>query len=132
MAEGWIARHEDERASGRQYVFAIERADEGLLVGAIALRPVPNEHENLGYWIGREYWGLGYATGATRAMIALAFNCLDCQQLIASHLERNPASGRVMEKCGLVLVRREARDHRGALEEFCIRGITRDAWEQLG
>ena len=64
-------------------------------------------------------------------MVALAFSCLDCQQITASHLVRNPASGRVMQKCGLVLVRRETRDHRGSPEEFCVRGITRDAWEQL-
>ena len=131
MAEAWIATHDGERASGKQYTFAIERADEGVLIGAIALRPVATEHENLGYWIGREYWGFGYATAAAHAMVALAFSCLDCQQITASHLVRNPASGRVMEKCGLVLVRRETRDHRGRREEFCVRGITRDAWEQL-
>lgn len=131
MAEAWIATHEDERVRGKQYVFAIARAVDEQLVGAIALRPVATEHENVGYWIGREYWGNGYATAATRAVIALAFSCLDCLQVTASHLVRNPASGRVMEKCGLVLVRRELRDHRGNPEEFCVRGITRDAWEQL-
>jgi [ribosomal protein S5]-alanine N-acetyltransferase len=129
MAEAWIATHEDERASGKQYALAIGRADDGLLVGAIALRPVASEHENVGYWIGREYWGHGYATAATRAVVALAFSCLDCQQITASHLVRNPASGRVLEKCGLVLVRRETREHRGKREEFCVRGVTRDAWE---
>ncbi len=131
VAEGWIETHEDERASGMQYTFAIGRADDGLMVGAIALRPVATEHENVGYWIGRDYWGCGYATAATRAVVALAFSCLDCQQITASHLARNPASGRVMEKCGLVLVRREKRDHRGRPDDFCVRGITRDAWEQL-
>ena len=85
----------------------------------------------MGYWIGRDYWGCGYATAATRAMVALAFSYLDCQQITASHLARNLASGRVLDKCGLVLVRREMRDHRGGPEEFCLRGITRDAWEQL-
>ena len=131
MAEAWIATHEHERASGKQYTFAIARADDGLLVGAIALRPVASEDENVGYWVGREYWGHGYATAATRAIVALAFCCTDCQQLTASYLARNPASGRVMEKCGLVLVRREAREHRGKAEQFCLRGITRDAWELL-
>ncbi len=131
VAEAWIATHEAERASGRQHVFAILRAVDELLVGAIALRPVPSEHENVGYWIGREYWGHGYATEATRAIVALAFSCLDCQQITASYLARNPASGRVLEKCGLTLVREELRDHRGKPEEFCVRGITRDAWELL-
>ncbi len=131
IAEAWIATHENDRASGRQYTFAVVRAVDELLVGAIALRPVADEHENVGYWIGRQYWGHGYATAATRAVIALAFSCLDCQQITASHLVRNPASGRVLENCGLVLIRSELRDHRGQREEFCVRGITRDAWERV-
>jgi [ribosomal protein S5]-alanine N-acetyltransferase len=132
MAEAWIASHEDDRASGRQFAFAITRAVDELVIGAIALRPVASEHENVGYWIGREYWGHGYATEATRAVVALAFSCLDCQQITASYLARNPASGRVLEKCGLVLVRRELRNHRGEPEEFILRGVTRDAWERMG
>ena len=51
LAEAWIATHEDERARGKQYVFAIARAVDEQLVGAIALRPVASEHENVGYWI---------------------------------------------------------------------------------
>jgi RimJ/RimL family protein N-acetyltransferase len=48
----------------------------------------------------------------------------------ASHLVRNIGSARVMEKCGMRLLRHERRDHRGALEDFCVRGITRDEWER--
>src|SRR5438132_4048466 len=65
-----------------------------------------------------------------RAIVALTFGYLDCDQMTASHLLRNPASGRVMEKCGLTLVQRVTRAHRGKQEPFCIRGITRDAWER--
>ncbi len=42
----------------------------------------------------------------------------------------NGASGRVLEKCGLTLVRRVEREHRGKVEVFCVREISRDAWEQ--
>ena len=129
MAEAWIATHARERARGIQYAYAILRAEDRLLVGAIVLRPVADEHENLGYWIGREYWGRGYATAAVRAMVALAFRCLDCQQVTASHLARNVGSGRVLEKCGLTIVHRESREHRGRIEPFCVCGVTRDAWE---
>ena len=129
MAEEWIASQTAELASCREYTYAITRSEDALLVGAISLRPVAGEQENLGYWIGREYWGHGYATAAARAIIAVTFRCLDCHQLTASYLERNAASGRVLEKCGLTLVRRLRREHRGRQEEFCVRGITRDAWE---
>jgi RimJ/RimL family protein N-acetyltransferase len=130
MAEAWIAGQDSERSAGTQYIYAIARADDEQLVGAIALRPIATAQENLGYWIGREFWGRGYATAAARAVVALAFTCLDCQQLTASHLSRNVASGRVLEKCGLDVVRRVVREHRGKSEEFCVRGITRDAWER--
>jgi len=129
MAEVWIAGQAAEFASGREYTYAITRSEDALLVGAISLRPVAGEQENLGYWIGREYWGRGYATAAARAIIAVTFRCLDCNQITAGHLVRNPASGRVLEKCGLVPVHSVRRDHRGRREEFCVRGITRDAWE---
>jgi len=130
MAEEWIDKHPTDRARGTEYIYAITRAEDRVLVGAIALRPVADQHENLGYWIGREYWGNGYATAAARALIALAFKCLDCQQVTASHLARNPASGYVLEKCGLVLIRRESRAVRGRNESIYVRGLTRDAWER--
>ena len=127
-AEAWIAMQAGERAAGREYTYAVTASEDGTLVGAIGLRPAPSERESLGYWIGRPYWGRGYATAATRAIIALAFGLLDVDALTASHLARNPRSGRVMEKCGMRLLRTGTREHRGAQESFCVRGITRDAW----
>jgi RimJ/RimL family protein N-acetyltransferase len=130
-AEAWIAGQPREQAAGREYTYAITSSDDGALVGAIGLRPVATEHGNLGFWIGRPYWGRGYATAATRAVIALAFGLLDIDALTAAHLARNPASGRVMEKCGMILLGTEKRNHRGVQEEFCVHGITRDDWERL-
>jgi len=130
-AEAWIASQAREQAAGREYTYAVTWSDDGVLVGAVGLRPVATAHENLGFWIGRPYWGRGYATAAARAVIALAFGLLDIDALAASHLTRNPASGRVMEKCGMHLLGMETRDHRGVQEEFCVRGITRDEWENL-
>jgi len=129
LAQEWIASQAADLARGREYTYAITRCEDELLVGAISLRPVAGEQENLGYWIGREYWGRGYATAAARAIIGVTFRCLDCHQVTASYLVRNAASGRVLEKCGLTLVGRLRREHRGRQEEFCVRGITRDAWE---
>jgi RimJ/RimL family protein N-acetyltransferase len=129
-ALAWIATHAAERSRGSEYVFAIERAEDECLVGSIALRPLGSERENVGYWIGRDYWGRGYATAAAAAIIALAFQCLDCRQVAASHLASNPASGRVMEKCGMAIVAREARLFRGREQSVVVRGITRDAWER--
>ncbi|MDQ2963425.1 MAG: GNAT family N-acetyltransferase [Pseudomonadota bacterium] len=130
-AEAWIVAQAREQMTGREYTFAVTSSDDGTLVGAIGLRPVATERENLGFWIGRPYWGRGYATAAVRAVIALAFGLLDIDVLTAAYLARNPASGRVMEKCGMSLLGTERRNHRGVEEEFCVREITRDDWERL-
>ena len=128
-AAAWIASHDADRQRGAQYAYAIASADGATLVGAIGLRPVADGHDNIGYWIGRPFWGRGYATAATMAITALAFGYLDCETLAASYLQRNAASGRVLEKCGFALLRTVEREHRGRIEVFCVRGITRDAWE---
>lgn len=128
-ALAWIAAQARDRAAEREYTYAITQAEDGLLVGAIGLRPGATEQENLGYWIGRLHWGRGYATAAARAVIALAFTLLDLDVLSASYLTRNPASGRVMEKCGMQLLRTVRREHRGADEQFDVRALTRAQWE---
>jgi RimJ/RimL family protein N-acetyltransferase len=128
-AEEYIAAQSPAWGSGKEYSYAVLAADE-TLVGAVSLRPVAAERENVGYWIGRPYWGRGYATAALRAMIALGFGLLDVEKLTASHLARNPASGRVMEKCGMRLLSTGEREHRGTVEAFCVRGITREEWER--
>ena len=130
-AAAWIATHESARATGTEFTYAITESGEDVLIGAIGLRPGPSEHESFGYWIGRPYWNRGYATAAAQAIIVLAFEWLDLDELTASHLARNAASGRVMEKCEMRLLRTEMRDHRGMPEEFCIRGITREGWARV-
>jgi RimJ/RimL family protein N-acetyltransferase len=79
-------------------LFVITRED-GHLVGGggIGLRPRGYE---LGYWIGVPYWGNGYATEAARALVDHAFRDLDHTELLAGARVTNPASRRVLEKCG--------------------------------
>jgi len=54
----------------------------------------------LGYWLGVEHWGQGYATEALHAVIDYAFTDLAHEQLQAGARVTNPASRRVLEKCG--------------------------------
>ena len=99
-AEAWIAVQARERAAAREYTYAVTPIDEPMLVGAISLRPIATEHENLGFWIGRPYWGRGYATEAVRAVIDHLFSVTDLDALSAGCRVTNLASRRVIEKCG--------------------------------
>jgi RimJ/RimL family protein N-acetyltransferase len=58
------------------------------------------EGAQLGYWIGVPFWGCGYATEAARCLIDHAFGDLGYEVLTASARVSNPASRRVLEKCG--------------------------------
>lgn len=69
------------------------------LVGGIAFDSTDDGVE-LGYWIARSYWGLGFATEAGRAMMDIADNCLRLPKLRAGHFADNAASGRVLTKLG--------------------------------
>jgi len=54
----------------------------------------------IGYWLGVAYWGRGFATEAVRASIDHAFGDLEHETLISGARVNNPASRRVLEKCG--------------------------------
>jgi RimJ/RimL family protein N-acetyltransferase len=72
---------------------------EPRLIGCIGLDPMPDGRTELGYWIARPFWGLGYATEAGRHMIELA-RTLGLDRIDAGHFIDNPASGAVLRKLG--------------------------------
>ncbi len=78
-------------------VFAITLDD--TLIGACGVDPRDGGPE-IGYWLGVPYWGQGYATEAVRAVIDHAFGELRHEALQAGARVSNPASRRVLEKCG--------------------------------
>lgn len=61
--------------------------------------------DEIGYWLGAPYWGRGYTTEAVRAVIDHAFGELRYESLEAGARVNNPASRRVLEKCGFQWVR---------------------------
>lgn len=102
LAEEWIKSHEEKIASGAEFIFAIVRCDRDHLVGSIGLK-INTDHENaeLGYWIGKPHWNLGFATEAAEAILRFGFGELKLERIHAHYLARNPASGKVMQKLGM-------------------------------
>ena len=78
---------------------ALTLAGTGTLVGCAGLTATDRGLE-LGYWIGEPYWRRGFATEAAHALVDLAFGSTDIQVLNASTRVINPASRRVIHKCG--------------------------------
>lgn len=71
----------------------------GTFVGCAGLNATERGLE-LGYWIGEPHWRKGYATEAAHALVDLAFRATSVQALHASCRVINPASRRVIHKCG--------------------------------
>jgi RimJ/RimL family protein N-acetyltransferase len=100
-AHAWITEALALQQAGSKYAFTACEPD-GTPVGVALLKdvdPVTREAE-LGYWIGRPYWGGGRATAAGAATLAFAFETLGLCAVQAVCLETNPASLRVLEKLG--------------------------------
>lgn len=79
--------------------YALTLAGTGTFVGCAGLNATDRGLE-LGYWIGEPYWKRGYATEAAHALVDLAFQATQIQVLHASTRVINPASRRVIHKCG--------------------------------
>jgi RimJ/RimL family protein N-acetyltransferase len=83
---------------GGEAVFLVTLRDK-TVVGAVGLM-LQDEAPELGYWLGVRHWGNGYATEALHAVIDYAFTDLGHDALQAGARVTNPASRRVLEKCG--------------------------------
>ena len=100
----WIGSHPDSYAAGKSAVFAITKRDDHTLVGGIGLTIDPQYHRaELGYWIGKPFWGNGFCSEAAPEILRFGFDICKLNRIFATHMMRNPASGRIMEKAGMKL-----------------------------
>lgn len=101
-AEGWILMQTAARAKGDNYPFAITTARDGLIGSCgVKRRSVSGVTAwEIGYWIGRPYWGEGYVSEAVTALMDWARAEISAEVFTAGHYIDNPASGRVLEKLG--------------------------------
>ncbi|MGE3143643.1 MAG: GNAT family N-acetyltransferase [Hyphomonadaceae bacterium] len=95
--EGWMLLLKARAPLKEEFVYALEREGEGL-IGCIGAHRRPEGYE-LGYWLGRPFWGQGYATEAVSAFVS---ETRALGPLGAAHYVDNPASGRVLQKAGFV------------------------------
>lgn len=127
-AAQWIGTHE---GSVDDHPFAITLRGDGLVVGCVGIRFHPDhDRGELGYWIGVPYWGAGYATEASRAVIGWAFETCNLNRIFAEHFTRNPASGAVMRRLGMQY-EGLLRQHVRKWDEYCdvaIYSILRSEW----
>ena len=131
----WIATHGDAWQRGERLVLAIGDREREAVLGAISLHVTQSHrHGELAYWIGGRWWGHGYATEAARALITYAFTTLELHRIQGRHFIRNAASGRVLQKLGMLLegVHRDAFLRWDHFEDVAVYGILRAEWTAVG
>jgi RimJ/RimL family protein N-acetyltransferase len=83
---------------GSEAVFLIEHDDRPI--GMVGIDCSTPDEAELGYWLGVEFWGRGFGTEAARGAIDFFFEELGDEHLHAGARVTNPASRKVLEKCG--------------------------------
>ena len=121
--EGYIVRYKEPD----YYDWAVVLKSLGEPIGGILAHDQRDDvrRAEVGYNIGSKFWGQGYATEAFRAVIRFFFEEVGYNRIEAAHDARNPASGRVMEKCGLRYegTRRQAFKNNAGIADMCFYGI---------
>ena len=84
--------------------WGIELKATGRIVGTIGFMWVQQENRSaeVGYSLSRAYWNRGIMTEALQAVLQFGFDTLNLNRIEAQHESDNPASGRVMEKAGMI------------------------------
>jgi RimJ/RimL family protein N-acetyltransferase len=114
-AAGWLP-HKDVGYSravirtifARDEVYAICLKDEdekpigsiGLTLEGSPERPLEKKSAELGFWVGRPYWGQGIAPEAVREVLRHAFEDLELEKVYCAYFQGNNKSKRVQSKCG--------------------------------
>ncbi len=110
-------------ASYEQQVYAVTAVGSGQVLGLVALKHIDREHgqAELSFWIDPAQWGKGFAREAATRLVEHAFDAAGIRRLVAYHMVRNPASGKVLADIGFHqegLLRQRVRKW-GALEDVC-------------
>ena len=134
MAEEWILTHQPKFENEEEVTCAIILKPIQELIGAIGLTIDKRfNRAELGYWVGKEYWNQGYCTEASKVILKYGFYELGLHRIIATHIIRNPASGKVMEKIGMKKegILREHVIKWDKYEDVVSYGILKKEWENI-
>jgi RimJ/RimL family protein N-acetyltransferase len=101
-AERFVLQARADNATGRGLVLAITQKSAGrAVVGIVAAHADQTSDVEIGYIVAPSHWGRGIATEAVKALIDTVFRVAAAERIVANSRVINPASRRVLEKCGL-------------------------------
>lgn len=129
-----VSQYVKESALESYYHWCIESKKTKEAIGSIGVFHM-SENTNtfeVGYCIGKSYWNQGVTTEALSAVINFLFSEVDVNRIEARHDTNNPASGKVMSKCGLKLegIMRQAGKNNTGICDSAVYAILKEDWNK--
>jgi RimJ/RimL family protein N-acetyltransferase len=133
-AEEWVITSGERNASGIDVNLGIELPVSGEIIGMISLNNIDHfsRHAELGYWLGKPFWGRGYVREAISLILRHSFRELKLKRVYARVMHPNTVSARLLEKCGFKYegtLRRNIKRHGRYLDELRY-GILAEEWRR--
>ncbi len=123
-----VQQHYDH---GNPFAWAIVLRDCDRLIGSCGFVNVAPERKSaeIGYWLGRLYWGRGYAVEAARSLLKYGFEVMGLEQIEAKCFLENAAGLRVIEKLGMEFAGTDRSEMiKEQYPELRLYSISRAAW----
>lgn len=121
-----------EKVLMNDYTYAIVLKESGQIIGDISRMPLgvsrlcENEHQiEIGFWLGRAYWGNGYMPEACKCILKECFEILGIEKVWCAHSTINDKSKRVQEKCGFAF------EFLDESRSMVVNSVTSTRWEDL-
>ena len=104
-AEEFIERSRERVLKQESYNFMIFQ--DKKMIGGIGLSEFNNKSCQVGYWLGKKYWGNGFATEALKSILDFGFDQLSLEKIYAAYKIGNEGSIRVLNKSGFEYSRKK-------------------------
>lgn len=131
----WLNLANQGFKNGTHLILAVRQKGNHSFMGGIGLTIEQRfNRAEIGYWLGEPFWNQGYMSEATKALIRFGFDMLGLHKLTSSHFALNPASGKVMQKCGMKK-EGELEDHirkDSVYHTLILYGLTKSDYDQIG
>ncbi len=123
---------------GAPETYAMVSRESGLPVGSIGLKEPDERFDDveglqleIGYWIGRDFWGMGLTPEAVKEILRHGFEDLDCAAIWCAHYDFNDQSRRVIEKTGFRLQKtKDTTNLLDATHPTLFYALTKEEWQQ--
>ena len=104
-AEEFIEKSRERVLKQESYNFMIFQ--DKKMIGGIGLSEFNNKSCQVGYWLGKKYWGNGFATEALKSILDFGFDQLNLEKIYAAYKIGNEGSIRVLNKSGFEYSRKK-------------------------